>query len=119
MKLEINKLEDLKYFSKAYKEGKIKLNISRIAIELKCDRKTVRKALKNEVNKKRKKRKSYLDDYYEIIKNLLNDKNKEFEYINHLYKYLKREYELSCSYSAFRRYIKDNEKLNKKYKTKK
>ena len=48
---QITKIEDLLMFSKAYKEGMIKVNISRLARDLNKDRKTIRKYLNGEVPK--------------------------------------------------------------------
>lgn len=117
MKINIEKFEDLKYFGEAYREGKIKLNISRLARELNKDRKTIRKALLNN-NKVRKQRASYLDNYKDTILALLNDDLKEFEYIAHLYNYMKREYNITCAYSTFRRYVSRNIDIYEKYKNK-
>lgn len=116
IKIKINDLDDLTQLSKAYKDGRIKLNISKISRELNCSRKTVRNHLNGNVKKERKKRIRYLDKYEELIIELLNDGNREFEYIDHIYNYLKREYSITCVRSTFNRYIRSNDLLNKKFK---
>ena len=40
--IKINNLIELSHLSRAYLEGELKLNISKIARELECDRKTVK-----------------------------------------------------------------------------
>lgn len=49
---QITKLDDLLLFSKAYKEGLIKINISKLAKELNKDRKTITKYLNGNIPKK-------------------------------------------------------------------
>lgn len=111
--------EDLLYFSTAFKEGLINLNISKIARELKIDRKTVKRYLEGKVPKKTRNRKKYLDDYKEYIKETLNDEYSSFDYIDHLYNYVRREKNITCNRVTFNRYIRNNEELNKLFKRKK
>ncbi len=40
--VKINNVNELSYLSRVYLEGELKLNISKIARELKCDRKIVK-----------------------------------------------------------------------------
>ena len=61
--IKITTLSDLNLLSQAYLKGEIKLNISKLAKELDCDRKTVRKYLKGEVPKGTRTRIKYLDQY--------------------------------------------------------
>lgn len=93
----INRIEDLVLFSRAYKEGKIKVNISKIANHLNKGRKTVRKYLNGNVLKKTRERIKYLDEHRECIVEVLSDKYQSFDYIEHLFKYLKRERGITCS----------------------
>ena len=44
-KIKINNLIELSHLSTAYLKGELKLNISKIARELECDRKTVKNYL--------------------------------------------------------------------------
>lgn len=113
----ITKKEDLNLLSCAWKEGKIKLNISKISRELKVDRKTVKKYLKGELPKIIRKKKKYLDDFRERIVNLLNDDLRSFDYIDHLYRYMKREFNITCCRSTFNRYIRKDKELNKLFKS--
>ena len=57
----ITTINDLSMFSKAYKEGLIKVNISKIAKELNKDRKTIRKYLEGYTPKETRDRIKYLE----------------------------------------------------------
>lgn len=115
----INSISDLLTLSQAYMKGVLKLNISKISRELNVDRKTVRKYLNGHIKKETRIRKKYLDDYKEIIINYLDDKYRSFDYIDHLYKFMKREHNITCSRSSFSRYIRTDEELSKKFNRKK
>ncbi len=116
---QITKLEDLLMFSKAYKEGMIKLNISKLARDLNKDRKTIRKYLNGEVPKQTRERIKYLDEHRDYIVHVLSDKMQSFDYIEHLFNYLKREKGITCSRSTFSRYIRLDEELSSLFKRKK
>lgn len=116
---KITCLEDLLLFSKAYKEGKIKMNVSKIARHLKKDRKTVRKYLNGYAPKKTRNRTSCLDEHRNYILEVLKDEHQCFDYIDHLFKYLKRERGIECSRSTFNRFIRKDEELNSMFKEKK
>ncbi|MEA3423099.1 MAG: hypothetical protein U9Q80_04855, partial [Bacillota bacterium] len=106
----IKSIEDVRLLSHAYLKGLImKPKISKIAAIINADRETVRKALNGFVPKKTKDRRKYLDDFRDIMLELLKDEYKEFDYIQHLFNYMQRESSIDCSYSTFRRYIKNDE----------
>lgn len=115
----ITHIEEISMFSKAYQEGKIPLNITKIAKHLKKDRKTVHKYLRGEVPKHTRQRTKYMDEYREILVNVLSDKYQSFDYMDHLYKYLKREHGIRCNRSTLNRYIRKDEELNELFKRKK
>ena len=102
--------------SRAYKEGEIKLNVSKLARELNCSRKTLSRRLNGIAPKKTRNRKRYLDDYKDLIYKYLCDEQRNFDYIDHIYYFMKREHGITCTRSTFFRYIKDNEELNSKFK---
>lgn len=54
--IKINNLIDLSLLSRAYLKGEVKLNISKIARELECDRKTVKNYLSGHIPKKNEKK---------------------------------------------------------------
>lgn len=116
---QITKLDDLLLFSKAYKEGLIKLNISKLAKELNKDRKTITKYLNGNIPKKTRERTKYLDEHRKYILEVLKDKYQIFDYIDHLFKYLKREKNITCSRSTLNRYIRNDNELTKLFKRKK
>lgn len=116
---QIRKLEDLLMFSKAYQKGMIQLNITKIAKHLNKDRKTVRKYLMGEVPKKTRHRQKYLDEHREYIVEVLSDKYQSFDYIDHLFKYLKREKGITCNRSTLNRYIRNDDELNGLFNRKK
>lgn len=112
----INAKEDLIFLSKSYMRGEIIVNISKVAKKLGIDRKIASKYLKGFVPKKNRKRKKYFDDFRETIKLVLNDEKREFDYIDHLYRYMKREHKIRCSRVTFNRYIQTNEELKLLFK---
>lgn len=112
----VNKKEDLLLLSSSYMKGELKLNISKIARELNIDRKTVKNYLNNKVPKKTRKRKKYLDDYKDLIKEILSDELRTFDYVDHLYRYMKREHGIKCNRVTFNRFIRNDAELNKLFK---
>lgn len=115
----ITKLDDLMMFSQAYQEGKIPLNITKIAKHLNKDRKTVYKYLRGYVPQKTRQRTKILDPYRDIIIKVLSDKYQSFDYIDHLYKYLSREYGMTCNRSTLNRFIRKDTELNSLFSRKK
>lgn len=84
----------------------MKINKSQIARELGKDRRTVDKYLKGYEKPTARRRSSCIDDYYDIIKDLLSDENQQiFYYKRILWQFLKDNHGLSCAQSSFRRYI--------------
>ena len=111
----IKNVKELYLFSHAYKEGLIKVNISKLARDLNTTRKTVRRYLNGDVPENKRKRTKYLDEYKDDILTLLEDKNRKFEYIDHIYSYMVREYKIECARSTFNRYIRNDLELNELY----
>lgn len=117
---KIEKVEDLYDYVPLIQKGKMKMpNISKISRELKKDRRTIAKALKGVMVKKTRKRIKYLDEFRNTIIELLTDKYREFDYLQHLYDYLKRECEIKCCYSTLKNYINNDEELKGYFKQKK
>ncbi|MDF2700001.1 MAG: integrase catalytic subunit [Haloplasmataceae bacterium] len=105
--IEIQKLTDLK------------VNKSRLARELNVDRRTIGKYINGYEKPKNRDRSSVLDNYYDLIKDLLNDKIKVFEYKKVLWQYLYDNYELNCAESSFRRYISQTPEFQEYFDQKK
>lgn len=113
----ITKKEDLSLVSHAYKKGELKVNISKISKHLGIDRKTTRNYLKGIKPKTSRNRTKYLDEYREKMIKILNDEFREFDYVDHFYRFMKREYDINCSRVTFNRYIRNNDDLNKLFKS--
>lgn len=87
-------------------DSTLKINKSQIARELEKARRTIDKYLKGYKKSKHRTRSSYLDTYYEIIKELLSTSNQQiFYYKSALWQYLTDNHGLTCTESSFRRYI--------------
>lgn len=112
-------IDDLVSLSTSYKKGLITLNISKLARELQKDRKTIKRYLEGEVPTTTRKRSKYLDEYRALMVEVLSDKYQSFDYIDHLYKYLKREVNITCSRVTLNRYIRNDEELSSLFKRKK
>lgn len=98
-----------------------KPNYSKIARELGIDRRTVKKRYEsNGVKSPRKKRKSKIDDFEGIIRELLFPGGKKqmqiFFYVTHLYRYLVREYELDVALNTFNYYINNHQEFRSYFK---
>ena len=115
----VTKKEDLLLLSKAYKEGNIKVNISKISRELNVDIKTIKKYLEGNIPKKTRKRKKYLTAFRKEIIELLKDETREYEYRDHLYRFMKRENGIKCNRVTFNRFIRGDEELNTLFKNNK
>ncbi len=115
----ITSINDLAIFSKAYTKGLIKVNISKLARDLNKDRKTIKKYLEEYTPKETRDRVKYLDEYREYIIQVLSDKYQSFDYIDNLFKYLKREKGITCSRVTLNCYIREDEELNSLFKRKK
>lgn len=104
--LQINTLEDLAKLKPFLEDGTLKVNKSQIARELGKDRRTVDKYLKGYKKTTTRHKGSPIDDYYDIIKELLSDENQQiFYYKRVLWQFLKDNHQLHCAQSSFRRYI--------------
>ena len=66
--IKINNLDQALMLSRAYKEGEIKLNVSKLARELNCSRKTLSRRLNGIAPKKTRNRKNKEKEIKIIIK---------------------------------------------------
>ncbi len=112
----ITGIKDLELLSTLYKKGLIKLNISKLSKSLGYDRKTIKRYLKGDIPTGKRKREKYLDNYRDYILIALKDKYQSFDYIDHLYNYVKRERKITCNRATFNRYIRTDEELTKLFK---
>lgn len=118
--IEISKLEDLVKLKTVVEANHLeKPNFSEIGRELGVDRRTVKKYYEGVNKKERKKKKSVIDPYYNLIKKLLSKESiQKFYYKDHLYRYLQREHGLQCSRGNFNYYILNHEEFNNYFKNK-
>ena len=99
--IQINSLKDLVKLKPFLEDSTLKINKSQIAGELGKDRRTVDKYLKGYEKPTARKRSSCIDDYYDIIKELLSDENQQiFYYKRVLWQFLKDNHGLSCAQST-------------------
>lgn len=102
----INSLSDLPKLRKKLEVFQLKPNYSELSRMLKCDRRTVKRHYEEGHPKQTRKKTSIIDDYYDIISELLSeDTPQKFFYKQVLWQYLTDEYGLKVSPSTFRHYI--------------
>ncbi|KEI03005.1 transposase [Clostridium botulinum C/D str. BKT2873] len=107
--IQIDKLEDLHKLNLIMEENNLKVNKSQIARELGVDPRTIGKYLNGYVKPTARNRKSKIDHFEPIIKELLGkDSIQIFYYKRILWQYLKDNYGLDCAQSSFRRYISNH-----------
>jgi transposase len=116
--LIINKLEDLVKLKPLIEESNLKVNITKIAKELDCDPRTVKKYIDGYEKPNKRNRKSIADDYYQIIKELLNSETRVFYYKRILWQFLVDNHGLNCSESTFRGYVTRHSEFNSYFKNK-
>ncbi len=117
--IALKTVDDAIVLSDFYKEGRIKLNVTKAAKELGVSRKTLSKRLNGFTPKKTRDRGKYLDAYRDEILSLLNDEYRIFDYIDHLYETMIDKYGINCSRSTFNRYVNNDLELSKKFKSNK
>ena len=112
--IEINCLLDLPKLKVLVEELKLKINKSQIARELGVDRRLIDKYMNGYTKPKKRERKSKLDNFYQIIYDLLINQNTQvFFYKRVLWQYLKDNHGLECSASHFRKWISQYEEFDK------
>ncbi|OFK58270.1 hypothetical protein HMPREF2811_00980, partial [Globicatella sp. HMSC072A10] len=115
VRITITSLDDLSRLSEWYQKREIKLNLSKIARELNCDRKTVKRRLEGVIPKTTRKRKKYLDEFKPVMLSYLHDSTRHFSYIDHLFYFMQREHPITCARSTFYRYIVNDEDLRQSF----
>lgn len=105
--VEINSLADLPKLKMLLESSNMKINKSQVARELGVDRRTVSKYLNGYRKKNTRNKGSKVDEYYDIIQELLSEESLQtFYYKRVLWQYLKDNHGLkNCSLSNFRAYI--------------
>ena len=103
----VNSKYVLHKLGEAEMEGKLKVNKAQVARELGISVKTVNKYMKGFIPSQARNCKSQIDEFYEIILDLIQDENQRFFYRRVLWQYLKDNYGLSCAESSFRRWVRN------------
>ncbi|NFA44204.1 IS21 family transposase [Clostridium botulinum] len=118
--LKINTLEDLHKLKPIMEVNNLKVNKSQIARELGVDPRTVGKYLNGYVKPTTRNRKSKIEAFEPIIKELLSkDSIQVFYYKRILWQYLKDNHGLDCAQSSFRRYISNHSEFNEYFNNRK
>lgn len=118
--IKVNKLEDLHKLKPIMEENNLKVNKSQIARELGVDPRTVGKYLNGYVRTSTRNRKSKIEAFEPIIKELLGkDSIQVFYYKRILWQYLKDNHGLDCAQSSFRRYISNHSEFNEYFNNRK
>lgn len=119
--LQINSLEDLYKLKPLTENTSININKSQIARELGVDRRTVDKYINGFQKSKKRKKRSRLDKYHDVIQELLFGQNSQvFYYKRILWQYLVDNHGLDgCRYSNFCHYINSHEEFAVYFKHKK
>lgn len=104
---KIKELKDLKIIKKLVEENNMqKPNFSKLAREFGVSRETIRKYYNGFEKMDTRNKSSKIDKHKYNIAKLLDDEFREFDYIAHLYRYIKREIgNVDYSLSTFNRYI--------------
>lgn len=93
-----------------------KPNFTKLANELGVSRDTIRKYYNGNFPKKTRNRESIVAKDHEIIKDLLGNEHKSFDYKSHLYRYLQNTRGVTYAESTFRAYVNKHFKQNIKSK---
>lgn len=121
LNLKINSVEDLYKLKPLKENSSININKSQIARELGVDRRTVDRYLNGFQKTKKRKKRSRLDKYYDVINELLSEQHSQvFYYKRILWQYLVDNHGLTdCKYSNFCHYINSHEEFASYFKQKK
>lgn len=104
--IEVNTLSDLPKFKIFMECNKLKINKSEIARQLKMNRRTINKYLDGYEKTKSRNKPSYLNCYYDKIKELLESPTQIFYYRRVLYQYMVDNEGLQAPEQTFYHYIK-------------
>ena len=111
--LEIKTVEDLYKLKPFMEDSTLKVNKSQIARELEVDRRTVDKYIKGFKKSKTRTSVNCIDEYYQIIEELLSDRNHQvFYYRRVLYQYLLDNHGYNGSYVNFCYYLRKYSELD-------
>lgn len=111
--LNIKSVEDLYKLKPFMEDGTLKINKSQIARELEVDRRTVDKYINGFQKSKTRCSHNCILDYYDIIAELLSDRNQQiFYYRRVLWQYLVDNHSYTGSYANFCYYLRKYPELD-------
>lgn len=116
--IKIERIEDLYKLKHIMKNSNLKVNKAALARELGCDPRTVAKYINGYIKCNNRNRISIVDEYRDIITELLNSDTQIFFYKRVLWQYLKDNHGLKCGQSTFRRYINNNLEFKEYFQSK-
>ena len=106
--VDVSCLRDLPKLKQLLEAANVKPNMSQIARDLNCDRRTAKRYYDGDIPKGTRVKPSYLDVHYDDILELLQpDSPQRFYYKASLWRYLRREHILDCPESTFRHYVSE------------
>ncbi|MGI6545082.1 MAG: IS21 family transposase [Fastidiosipilaceae bacterium] len=110
--VEVKTLTDLPRLKIILEAANLKPNMSKIARDMSCDRRTAKRYYEGNFPSGTRDKPSYLDRHYDTIRDLLGpDSIQVFYFKSSLWRYLKREKILDCPESTFRGYITSRPEL--------
>lgn len=114
--IEINTVQDLSKLGAFMEHNNLKVNKSEIARNLHINRRTVTKYLNGFEKSKHRNKPSCLDEYTDIIKELLSSNTQVFYYRSILYRYLCDNHSLNVPEPTFYHYLKRHPELDEYFK---
>lgn len=114
--IEINTVQDLSKLGAFMEHNNLKVNKSEIARKLNVNRRTVTKYLNGFQKSKHRNKPSRLDDYTDIIAELLSSDTQIFSYRSILYRYLCDNHSLNVPAPTFYHYLKQHPDFDEYFK---
>lgn len=110
--LKIEKKEDLYKLRPLIENGGLKINNSEIARKLDIDRRTVKKYIEGYSPPVHRKKPKQMDQYHDLIKELLESETQRFYYRRVLYQYLRDNHGLDIKAGTFYYYLKSEKEFD-------
>lgn len=116
--LEIQDKSDLYKLKGLMNNSKIKINVSQIARDLNIDRRTAKKYINGFKKSTTKNKKSVVDNYYDLIDQLLSSDTQIFYYKRILWQYLTENHDLKCTSNNFSIWMKKHDEFQSYFDSK-
>lgn len=115
--LKIDRPEDLPKLREFMEDNNLRINKSEIARQLNMDRRTVSKYLDGYEKSGTRNKPSRMDEYYDVIKELLSSETQIFTFKSVLYRYMQDNYGLKVPRPTFYHYIQKTQEFDQYFKT--